>query len=233
MIAGIVALLAIGLAACGDGDDPASTTTAASPKGDQGQTNGKSTGGDSAGKSQQDGKGSKPGSDDETSNGSEDSGNLGNFVPKQHKDSGGGSEQFRVKGGDNSVQEFGEEADSSELDEAATALHNFLDARAVGDWTAACTYLDSGTIESLKQLAAQSDALSGASCGEILGKLTNQAALPELRKEAERADVGSLRIEDGRAFIIYRGLEDAIVGIPMANEDGSWKVAGLGGTPLN
>jgi hypothetical protein len=155
------------------------------------------------------------------------------FAPKPHNDSGGGSKQFEVKGGDNSVQEFGGEADASELDKAANALHNFLDARAEGNWAATCTYMSKATIESFEKLAAQSKQPGGASCAAILEKLMNPAARQSMKAEAEKANVRSLRTEGEQAFVIYTGLDGTILAMPMANEDGEWKVASLAGTPLN
>jgi hypothetical protein len=56
----------------------------------------------------------------------------------------------------------------------------------------------------------------------------------ELRTEAAKANVGSLRIEGGRAFVIYRGSDGkTILAMPMVKEDGGWKVASVAGTPLN
>lgn len=231
-IALLAALLAIGLTACGSGDDSASTTTEASSQsgGGSGSSGGEGSSDEAGAKARKGRSGSDQGGGESGESGG---GGSGNFVPKQHDDSGGGSEQFRVKGGDNSVQEFGEEADTSERDEAATTLHNFLDARSAEDWEAACSYLAADVRESLEKLAAQAKQVEDTSCAEILGKLTNRAALPALREEAARADVGSLRIEGGQAFVIYRGLGGTILAVPMANESGSWRVASLAGTPLN
>ena len=155
------------------------------------------------------------------------------FVPKHHHDSGGGSPQFKVEGGDNSVQEFGEEADTSELAAAAAALHNFLDARAEGNWAAACDYMSKATVESFEKLAAQAKESGDTSCGAILEKLINPAAEQSMKAEAEKADVGSLRTEDERAFLIYTGAEGTVLAMPMADEGGDWKVASLAGTPLS
>src|SRR6476659_1017933 len=60
------------------------------------------------------------------------------FTPRAHHDSGGGSQQFITKGGDNSIQEFGSEPSASEFEQAATVLQGALDARAVGAWRVAC-----------------------------------------------------------------------------------------------
>jgi hypothetical protein len=155
------------------------------------------------------------------------------FVPKRHQDSGGGSETLRVKGGDNSVQEFGAEAGGSEFERAAAALHDFLDARAAGAWGAACSYVSKSIVESFKQLAAQAQQGDGSSCAAALETLTSPAVMRATKDEAEQADVGSLRVEGERAFLIYRGVENTIFAMPMANEGGAWKVGSLLGTPLS
>jgi hypothetical protein len=154
------------------------------------------------------------------------------FAPKPHTDSGGGAKQFEVKGGDNSVQEFGDEADTSELDEATTVLHNFLDARAERNWAAACAYMSKSMTQSLETLAGQSQTLKDQGCAAIQEALSGKVPDSELAKAA-KADVGSLRIEGEHAFLIYRGVEGSIMAMSMAHEGGSWKVAGLSGTPLN
>jgi hypothetical protein len=215
-------LLVLGLAACGSGDSSNSTASEAAAQGQSESSPG--------------GNASKQGGDDGKSgsgslSGEEQSG--GEFVPKHHNDSGGGSRQFKVKGGDNSIQEFGEEADASELAAAAAALHNFLDARAEGNWAAACDYMAKATVESFEKLAAQAKEPGDTSCGATLEKLINPAARQSMKAEAEKADVGSLRIEDERAFLIYTGTEGTVLAMPMANEGGNWKVAGLVGTPLS
>lgn len=220
-------LLAAGAVACGD-DDDSTSTTAATP-----QPQGKSTAVDGSPKretndAKANGSGKSDGQSDQAGGGG-----ASDFVPKQHEDSGGGSEQFKVKGGDNSVQEFGEEAEPSEFEAAATVLHNFLDARAEGDWAAACEYMSRSTIESFEKLASRATQIEDKSCGGILEKLTNPAAKQAMKAEAERADAGSLRIEGDRSFIIYTGTEGTILAMPMAKEGGTWKVASLAGTPLN
>jgi hypothetical protein len=229
-----VFLLAAGVAACGGDDSSTSTDSsgqgqleaksgAASTKGDaQGGNEGKS--GEGGAKSAGSAGGGK---------GQPDGGSAADFVPRQHNDSGGGSEQYQVKGGDNSVQEFGEEADDPEFEAAATALHNFLDARAEGNWAAACEYMSAAMIESFEKLATEAKQVDDTSCGGILASLTNPAAKASMRTEAEQADIGSLRVEDDRSFLIYTTGGDVILAMPMASEDGAWKVASLTGTPLN
>src|SRR4249919_119486 len=70
-----------------------------------------------------------------------------------------GSASFRTPGGDNSIQEFGEEADAADLDEASAALGGFLEARAGDDWAKQCALLAKSTVAPLEQLAKRSSQL--------------------------------------------------------------------------
>ena len=225
------ALLAAGLVACGEEDEPAGTTEPAT------QARSGASGAqqcDRAAGAPAEAKDAAQKSGDPDSEAGDD-GDLGNFTPKQHDDSGGGARQFRVQGGDNSVQDFGREAGGSDFEQASAALHNFLDARAVGDWTAACSFLAEDIFKSLEQLAAREG--EPVDCADALGNLTppSEVTAPDglLFREAKAADVGSVRIEGSRAFVLYRGLEDSVMAISMTKEDGRWKVASLGAVPLS
>jgi hypothetical protein len=155
------------------------------------------------------------------------------FTPTPHHDSGGGPQQFRVEGADNSVQEFGAEADPSEFDQAAAALHAFLDARAQRNWAAACTYLSTETKYGFTRLPVGSGRDQPASCAATLAALSDKVPTSTLR-EAAVADVGSLRVESEQAFLIYRGAPGGtIYAIPLRREAGAWRIASLAGTPLN
>jgi hypothetical protein len=150
---------------------------------------------------------------------------------QQPQGKAGGTAEFRVPGGDNSIQEFGAEASGTELEEAGAALHGFLDARVAGEWAKACTYLTKPTIESFEQLAARSkQKLHG--CGAIMGALTEGLPQGNL-EEAAQAEVGALRFEGDRGFLLYHGAADTDYAIPVAKEGGAWKVGALGGTPLS
>lgn len=217
----IAVLLALFLVSCGGDDDDSSggETTAA-----QSQGGGDAGGGQNQGDSE--GAGGS-GDSDGGSGGSADS-NTG----QQHQDSGGGSAQFKTKGGDNSVQEFGSEAEAAEFDQAAEAVHGFFDARVRGDWEAACSYLAADVAESLQQLAGKSKELADGGCPKTLAAISE--GVPQSAfKEAAKADIGSLRVEGDQAFVIYRGAMKTVFAVPMKDEDGTWKVASLAGTPLN
>jgi len=146
--------------------------------------------------------------------------------------SGGGAEQYRVEGGDNSIQEFGEEGDEGELEEAAAVLHDYLVARAEEDWPAACDVLAGTVTDQLETLASRSDALDGQGCAKILEALT--PPLPAaVRRESTIVDAGSLRHEGERAFLIFRGAGGDVYAIVMEQESGSWKVGALATTPIS
>jgi hypothetical protein len=215
-------LLALVLAACGGGSSTSTTgpTTSTQKEGEKTAT--------AAGAGKKAGSGGNKGKSSDSGEAEE----AREFVPKQHSDSGGGSKQFRApKGSDNSIQDYGAEAGGSEFDQAATTLHNFLDARAEGNWAAACSYMSPVLIKSLETLAAHTKELKG--CAEILGKLTNPAAMGALRAEAAQANVASLRVKGKQAFVIYTGPKGAVIAMGMTPEGGIWKVSNLSGTPLN
>ena len=145
--------------------------------------------------------------------------------------SGGGSAQFRVKGGDNSIQDFGEEGDESELEEAATALHDFYVARAKSEWQLACSKLSGVVVGQLRTLASHAKQ-SGKGCAAILAGITPSLP-PSVQRESTVVDAGSLRIEGDRGFLIYRGAEGTAYAVNMTLEDDSWKVSALAGVPLS
>ena len=217
----LACVLAVAIVGCGGGGDSSSTTTSA----DQAQPSNSARDGSTT---KQGSEGAEPA---KSPNSSQPEPEESGFTPKPHQDSGGGSEQFRVKGGDNSVQEFGQDAPESELDKAAASLHGFLDARAAGDWASACSYLADEIAKSLQQLSAASQESQGADCGQLLQGLSKGVPRSDLA-EAAIANVGSLRFEGERAFLIYRGAHGVAYVVPMERTGGAWKVAALSGTPL-
>ncbi len=212
-------MLAVGMAACGGGDDSDATQAATTPQQRSQTDNASQDDGDSSASNPDDGGGQSPEASD--------------FVPRKHNDSGGGAGQLKAKGGDNSVQEFGSEAAASEFDAAAATLHNFLDARAEGNWAAVCEQISKTIIESIEKLVGKAKTIEDGSCAVILESLMNPAAKKAMEAEAEEADVRSLRTDGERAFLLYTASDGEIFSMPMANEDGTWKVASLAGLPLS
>ena len=185
----LVALLALGIVACGDdgGDDSATGSTAATTQ-------------------------ETPGS-----------------AAPDGGDSGGASAEFLTPGGDNSIQNFGEEADGGELEAATAALSGFLEARADSDWAAQCEYLAAAAVKPLEQLGAQSPQLKGKDCAAILESLSG--GLPASPRASTLVDgVASLRVEGERGFALYHGPKGVDYFVPMVKENGEWKVGSLAPT---
>jgi len=153
--------------------------------------------------------------------------------PAQHHDSGGGSAQFRVKGGDNSIPEYGEEGSPSQREEAASALHGFLDARAAGDYETACSYLAPSVIKGFEALLSRSKQAQQAprGCAAIVAGLSERVGQAALASAA-KADVGSLRTDGRRGFLLYRGRRHTNYVMPMVIEGGRWKVEALEGSEI-
>ncbi len=147
------------------------------------------------------------------------------------KVSGGGSAQFRTKGGDNSIQEFGDESGESELQEAAEVVHDFYVARGKEEWSKACSYLAQSNIEQLEQLGSQSPQFKNGGCAPILKAFTRPVPA-SVNREITTVDAGSLRQESEQGFLIYYGAGHTAYAIPLKNEGGTWKVAALSGSAL-
>jgi hypothetical protein len=161
-----------------------------------------------------------------------ESGTPPSAPPVSHHDSGGGSEQFRVKSGDNTVQEFGQEAGAAERARAAAALHGYLDSRAARDWSSACSFLSLSTlavIEQIPKLAHKQGKVSG--CPAVLGGLTGGAPTAALKASAI-ADVGALRVRGNSAYLLFHGPHHYDYLMPMVKERGSWKVGGVEAVPV-
>lgn len=218
-----IALLAGILSACGGSGSSSTTSTSSTTTEGGGRAGGEATGRETsaAGGGQGKQQGSKAGNQSHQSEARE--------ISPLHV-SGGGSGQFRVKGGDNSVQDFGEESGGSELEEAAAALHDFFAARAEEDWSAACARLSKTVTEQLEQLGSRSKS-ANKSCPATLAALTPPLP-PAVQRESTVVDAGSLRVEGERGFLIYRGAEQTVYAITMAREGEQWKVGSLAPVPL-
>ena len=256
-----ILVLALGVAACGGDDDSntsasgAGSSTSSDSNGGSPQSDGSQSEGSEGGADDKQG---GSGNDEQKATGADDDGGgatttnasdakgedrkrtaqdeekeAREFKPKTYDDSGGGSKQFRnPEGYDNSIQDYGSETTGSEFEEAATNLHNFYDARAEGNWAATCLYMSAGQIESIETLSERGSD-KDVSCAEAVEGLTGFALDAALKEEAGAIDVGSMRTEGDRAFLIYRGLENGIYAMPMAKENGQWKVAGYAGSQIN
>lgn len=225
-------------AACGDSSSTTDSSTTAETAVQNGSSDSSSGGGDSQSRNdgQSQGQSQSNGGQGERSQAQQESGGSGgeggrDIAVAPLRVSGGGSGQFRSRGGDNSIQEFGEEGDESELQEAAEVVHGFLVAQAREEWSKACSYLAKSNIEQLEQLGSQSPQLRNAGCAPILAALT-QPLPATAERRITTVDAGSLRREGEQGFLIYFGDERGKYSMPLREEDGTWKVGALSGTTL-
>lgn len=146
--------------------------------------------------------------------------------------SGGGSAQFEVSGGDNSIQDYGSEAGQSELRRAAEAVHSFYVARVGEEWASACSYLAKSTAAGLGQLAASSPQVRGKGCLVVLRALTKPPT-PSLQRQITTLDAAALRRQGEKAFLIYLAPPGRTVyAMPLTLEGGEWKLGGIAGAEL-
>lgn len=208
------------LAACGGSSDSTSSDTDSSAVEEAAGPHSEPSGGSG---------GSQGGSNKSEGKGGDSGGSKKANVATPLKVSGGGSEQFTVKGGDNSVQEYGEEKGETELREAAEATHGFFVARAEERWADACSYLSKSLLQQLEQLAAKSERTS---CASFLSSFTTRLP-PAVWREITTVDAGSLRQEGEQGFLIYYGApEKTVYSMPMKFEDSEWRVGSLSGSAL-
>jgi hypothetical protein len=205
--AGIVVAGALALGGCGGGDDDSSSTAASA------DTTSPATSPAGTGRPQE--------AEKSTDDASGRSYRLGSpaDVP-------------RSEGGDNSIQDFGSEAAQDERAAAARALAAYYRALSTGDTEAACAMLSSGAREgienTLKQLGGQGSSQVPSTCPQALKLTGGDGKSPE----RQLSELLSLRQQDDHAFLIYRAGDGKVYAMPMAQEDGEWKVAGVSAGPL-
>jgi hypothetical protein len=250
------ALCAALLAACGGGDDSTSTTatdqtTAEAPSGQGGNKGagsgeGKgSQGGDKNGGGSQGGEGSSNGGSGAggSQGGGKNGGSSGisgahfkfSGEPTKHKhpkpEEGSRSDVFRVPGGDNSIQEFGEEQDEGERTAAMLPIAALYKALFTGDWNEVCdTYLSADNVQQINLLSEKSPQIKGKGCAEVLGGL-NQTAGSQ-GPDTPDGGIVSFRVDGDTGFAIYWGIDGKAYAFPLKSEGGGWKLTSLAPTPL-
>jgi hypothetical protein len=175
-------------------------------------------GGDSTGSSSSSSTATAPESSSSTS-----TGDQGSSASSGKSSADEGSASFRTPGGDNSIQNYGEEASGEETDAASSALTAYLAARAKGDWARQCTLLAKAAVAPLEQLAASSSQFKGKGCAAVLESLMGRAPA-STRANPMTGAVASLRFEGDRGFALFHGSHGVDYFAPMVKEDGEWKV---------
>jgi len=139
----------------------------------------------------------------------------------------GGVVEFETRGADNSIQESGVEASAAERDQAAAALHGYLEAGVRRDWEEACRHLATPTHEQI----ALGIGLEGEDCRLVLDAFFAEVSRQRFAAAAV-ATVGSFRVEGERGFLLYHGAEGVDYSMPMVRERGQWRVAAAAGSAL-
>jgi len=134
-----------------------------------------------------------------------------------------------VPGADNSVQEYGVEADDSARTEAAIALQAYLNARASEDWGAACSFLAKAPTEQLElmQRSAAKQGVDLNGCPATMALLKESPA--QLREQARVTEVLSFRgggdVSGDPSYLIFTAPPaTTLYSMPMYSEGGAWKV---------
>jgi hypothetical protein len=217
------------LVACGGGGGGTSSESVTSDTTAQGGSP-QAGNGSGANRSKQAGGGSKQGgavNGDGLANG----GSGGGSGSARGQSSGGIEHHtgFKVPGGDNSIQEFGQAAAGSDLSQADEAVAALFRAFNSADWSEVCgKYLTKKTFESIQKIAQSSPVAKGKSCPEVLGALYSTGVTPNMPESG----VGAMRIDGELGFALYRGTDGKGYAIAMENEGGRWKLSSLGPTPL-
>lgn len=237
VVLALAALIVGGAAGCG-GDDsstPSSSTQAAPSKEDTttagaGSNKGDRTAGKdgNAGKKDQD-EGNQEGGG--SGSGKSSKGGEGSGSSKSGSGSSSSPEDLKTPGGDNSIQNLGHEASDAEREAASDVLEAYLQARESGDQETACANMAKIGIEQLEDLSAAVPEAKGKGCVAIfvaIDKRTPKAALAN----PMAGPVGSLRIQGGLVYALFRGKNGSTYAIRMAKE-GTWGVAALAALALD
>lgn len=221
----LLAAVALAVIGCGGGDGQETSTAATAGAAQEQASNGEATGGRNAQNGAgRDGQGSDAGGEQpQGDSAGTDGPQAGSKAPAPGVPT--------TKGGDNSIQTFGAESRSGDRAQAAAALQAYLDARAAGEWARACSQLSSGARELLAKFAERGQKLEGQGCAGVMAAFAEGVPPSVLAAEAQ-IEVLSFRVEGDSAFLIYEGPPDTVSAIPMAQEDGAWKVGAIGATPL-
>jgi hypothetical protein len=140
-----------------------------------------------------------------------------------------GSDQFRDQT-ESALLDFGAEGSDAELEEATDAVEGFLEARSGENWEAMCAQLSGAMVDKLENLATNSTSLSDTSCASFLETFT-QLSPQELDETS--VDAAGLRHAGEQGYLIYNGAGELVYAMPMDEEGGEWRVAGISAKPLS
>jgi hypothetical protein len=129
---------------------------------------------------------------------------------------------FLVSTGDNSIPTYGSESSATQIGQATASLRAYLQARAKGDWSAACAQMASTVRKQLALLAGEKSKECAAAYAKLASRIPASARANPL--------IGSLtafRVKGIKAFALFYGPHRQKYMVPMASEGGAWKVTQL------
>jgi hypothetical protein len=137
----------------------------------------------------------------------------------------GHAASFLVPTGDNSVPTYGSEASSSQQAAATVSLQAYLQARASGDWSAACAQMAT-TVQKQLALLAGGPGAKAEGCAAAYAKLSSRVPA-SARANPLSGPLAAFRVKADKAFALFYGPHRRQYMMPMVSEGGAWKVSQL------
>ncbi len=242
----VVALLSVGLCACGGSDDDSTETTAApreaGPTAATGRGEADGEGGDQAGAEGAGGDAASAGGGPASDDGDERPASLAtdpDSIPRAIVTGSGAvqtlppnpaSQAQAMENSYSSIKAFGEESEGSEATDITFALVQYLTAKASGDWATACARIYTPLREDIANAPEAGNPVAqgaGGGCPGVLRALLERTSRASRAAES-RIDVASVRRGDGnRAFVIYKTADTLSADMPMYLDGGVWTVAAI------
>jgi hypothetical protein len=132
-------------------------------------------------------------------------------------------------GGEKSIEQFGEESAGGNRAAILAAFHGYFEAVADGDYAVACAHLAASVKRSLAQIVGRG--AGELSCAASLPKLLAPSATTSARQQGE-GRVSKVRVEGGKAFVVYHAPGAKLYQLYMLREEGGWKATTLTGSIL-
>lgn len=126
---------------------------------------------------------------------------------------------FLVPVGDNSIPTYGSESSEGQREAAEATLRAYLDARAAGEWGAACAQMAAAVQKQLALLGGE----QGAGCPAAYAKLAERIPA-SARASVFNGSLTAFRFKEDKAFALFYGPKRRQYMMPMVSEGGAWKV---------
>jgi hypothetical protein len=141
-----------------------------------------------------------------------------------------GAAGFKVAHGDNSIPEYGSEADASTRARARESLRAYLEARESEEWAGACSHMAAPVQRQLKVLATGREKKEETSCEAAFAQLASFGS-SGARQNPLIGGLASFRVEGEKAFALFYGPGEHQYMMPMVSEGGEWLVNLIGPVP--